>query len=624
MPEKLLDPPRGAARSRAPADAQGSGVVEQEARGLGRGDRSPAEDPGVSEGGLPDHHVGTARLLAHSLQVGVGVDAAVAADGDLDRLDRARDARPVHGWSVVLRPGPTVDRQECGAAGLCCAGQDLHVVGVVVARADLGRHRHGSTHAAHHGLDRLLHASGVLEGRRAGAATKGTLRGAAEVQVDQRSARADGGGGGLLEGREVGAHELQPDRGAEAALSEVLQQDPARHGVVDHPHELGEGPSEVLGRVALEHQLTEAGLGDALHGGEQPGAGERERVSHGESVGDGRAGEVVEGCGGYSLLMFETIDSAAAAARLEGVVERTPLVPFESPDPRIELRLKLENRQETGSFKSRGAWNNVCQLTPEERAAGVIATSSGNHGRALAWAAQRAGVHATIVMPEDAYPNKIAACRDLGAEVLLGTTRTEAERICRERVEAGAVLIHPYDAERTVEGAGTVGLELAQQWPEVEVVVLPVGGGGLISGSSLALRRSLGSGPRIFGVEPAGAPSMTRGIAAGAPVLIDPITTEVQGLCPLESGRLNIAICSETLDGVFLVEDPEVFAVQRQLVQAGVVVEPAGAAAPAWVLSGHLPRELLAGRDATNPLRVAVVVSGGNPAPDQLEELRRS
>ncbi|MCB9914754.1 MAG: pyridoxal-phosphate dependent enzyme [Planctomycetes bacterium] len=320
--------------------------------------------------------------------------------------------------------------------------------------------------------------------------------------------------------------------------------------------------------------------------------------------------------------MFETIDSRAAAARLVGVVQRTPLVPFASGDPRVELRLKLENRQETGSFKARGAWNNVSQLTDAQRAAGVIATSSGNHGRALAWAAQRAGVRATIVMPADAYPNKIAACRELGAEVVLGETRAEAERLCRERVEAGAVLIHPYDAERTVEGAGTVGVELAEDWPEVELVVVPVGGGGLVAGTALALRRALGDALHILGAEPAGAPSMTRGLAAGAPVRIDPITTAVQGLCPLESGALNIAVARETLDDVVLLEDAVVFAAQKALVDAGEVVEPAGAAAPAVVLSGRIPAAWLAGRDASNPLRVAAVVSGGNPAPDQLAALR--
>lgn len=320
--------------------------------------------------------------------------------------------------------------------------------------------------------------------------------------------------------------------------------------------------------------------------------------------------------------MFDHIDIAAAAARIEGVVRRTPLVRFDADDPRIELRLKLENRQETGSFKCRGAWNNVSQLSGEERARGVIATSSGNHGRALAWAAQRAGVPATIVMPADAYPNKIAACRELGAEVVLGEDRQRAEELCRARVEAGAVLIHPFDAERTVAGAGTVGREIAEEWPQVELVVIPVGGGGLIAGSSLALRRALGERVRIYGAEPSGAPSMTLGLEAGRSVLVPEITTDVQGLCPLASGELNVAICKETLDGVFLVEDPQVFAAQKRLVLAGEVVEPAGAAAPSVVLEGQLPAELLEGRDAANPLRVAVVVSGGNPAPEQLAALR--
>jgi threonine dehydratase len=320
--------------------------------------------------------------------------------------------------------------------------------------------------------------------------------------------------------------------------------------------------------------------------------------------------------------VFDSIDIEAAAARIEGLARRTPLAPWDAGDPRVELRLKLENRQETGSFKCRGAWNNVSQLSAEERARGVIATSSGNHGRALAWAAQRAGVPATIVMPADAYPNKIEACRAHGAEVLLGADRKAAEELCRERVAAGAVLIHPYDAARTVEGAGTVGREIAAEWPEVEVVVIPVGGGGLIGGSSLALRRALGEGVRIFGVEPAGAPSMTLGLAAGRSVPVPEITTEVQGLCPLASGELNVAICAQTLDGVFLVEDAEVFRAQKRLIEAGELVEPAGAAAPALVFEGRLPAELLLGRDAAHPLRVAAVVSGGNPAPEQLAALR--
>ena len=311
-----------------------------------------------------------------------------------------------------------------------------------------------------------------------------------------------------------------------------------------------------------------------------------------------------------------------AAARLEGVVDKTPLVPFAVGDERVRLWLKVENRQVTGSFKARGAWNQISLLSEEERGRGVIATSSGNHGKALSWAAQRAGVPATIVMPADAYPNKIAACRELGAEVVLGDTRAEAEAICAERVAAGAVLIHPYDAERTVQGAGTVGLEIAQQDPTVEVVVAPVGGGGLITGVSLAVRQELGSDVVVLGAEPEGAPSLSRGLAAGEPVLLEEITTEVQGLCPLASGAINVATCAETVDEVLLVSDAEVFAAQAALIRAGEVVEPAGAATTALVSSGLLPARLLEGRTALDPLRVVAVVSGGNPDPAQFEAVR--
>ncbi len=320
---------------------------------------------------------------------------------------------------------------------------------------------------------------------------------------------------------------------------------------------------------------------------------------------------------------FAHIRSRAAAARLVGVVRRTPLVALPSDDARIELRGKLENRQEVGAFKARGAWNQVAQLTPAERAAGVVTVSSGNHGAAVAWAAARAGVPATIVMPRNAYPNKIAACRAHGAEVLLGEGREHAEVLCAERVAAGRTLIHPYDAERTVEGAGTVGLEILEDWPEVEVVVLPVGGGGLIAGSSLALRQERGRELGIYGAEPAGAPSMARGLRAGRPVSLEEITTQVQGLCPPGSGALNVAICATTLDGIALLEDDVIFAAQARLVRGvGETVEPAGAAAAALVWSGRLPGELLAGRGARDPLRVAVVVSGGNPDPAQLAAIR--
>src|SRR5882672_7437507 len=203
---------------------------------------------------------------------------------------------------------------------------------------------------------------------------------------------------------------------------------------------------------------------------------------------------------------------ADAAARLAGVVKRTELAPFDGGDERVELRLKLENTQETGAFKARGVWNQIAQLSQPEREAGVVTLSSGNHGKALSWAAQRAGVRCCVVMPADAYPNKIQACRDFGAEVLLAPSRDACEVMCGERVEAGATLVHPYDAERTAQGAGTVALEILDQWPQVEVVIVPCGGGGLLSGCALAIRQTVGDRVCVIGVEPEGAPSMTLGL----------------------------------------------------------------------------------------------------------------
>jgi threonine dehydratase len=316
------------------------------------------------------------------------------------------------------------------------------------------------------------------------------------------------------------------------------------------------------------------------------------------------------------------IDVRAAARRLAGVVGETELLPFPVADARLSLRLKLECRQVTNSFKARGAWNQIAQLTAPERAAGVVTTSSGNHGRALAWAAHKAGVRATIVMPANTYPNKIEACRAEGAEVVLCPTRQEAEAECARRVAAGAVLVHPYKQARTIEGAGTVGLELARQWPEVEVVLFPTGGGGLVAGSSLALGTELGERVQVIGVEPEGAPNLTNALEAGEVVALERITTSVQGLCPLDTGELNLALAERFLRGTILLSDDEIFAGQKVLVRAGIVVEPAGAAAFAAVLHGALPPELLEGRSPANPLRVAAVLSGGNPDPAQLEALR--
>ncbi len=334
---------------------------------------------------------------------------------------------------------------------------------------------------------------------------------------------------------------------------------------------------------------------------------------------------------------FLDIDSLAAARRIAGSVEHTPLMPLPGSIPgALDLRGKMENHQVTGSFKARGALNNILLLTEEERARGVVASSSGNHGRALAWAAHRAGVPATIVMPANAYPNKIEACRAEGAEVVLATDRTQADVIAEELASEGRVWVHPYDRVGTVEGAGTVGVEIAEDWPEVDVVVICVGGGGLSSGSALALRRALGESVVILGAEPSGAAAMEAGLRAGDTVHLDTITSELQGLTTNFAGHLNVAICLATLDGLVTVDDDAVYAAQKRLVNddaetswVGEVVEPAGAAAHAAVLdSGFLDvvsavrKQRGIASDPSRPLRVAVTISGGNPAPAQLAEQR--
>lgn len=325
-----------------------------------------------------------------------------------------------------------------------------------------------------------------------------------------------------------------------------------------------------------------------------------------------------------ALDRIRNIDVSAAAKRLDGVIRRTPLVPFESSDERVELRLKLECLQETGSFKARGAWNQISQLSGVQRKTGVVTASSGNHGQALAWAAARAGVRATIVMPQYSYPNKIQACRDHGAEVVLSKDREEAELLCERRVAEGATLVHPYDSDRTVAGAGTVGLEVCEDWPQVEVLIVPVGGGGMITGSAIAVRGLLGDGVKVIGSEPVGAPTMSRALDVGRPVIGEPISTKVQGLCPSGAGGLNTEICLELLDHMLTLGDPEIFAAQAHLVcHSDWIVEPAAAAAAAVVFSRRLPGELTVGRGANDPLRVCAIVSGGNPDPAQLASLRR-
>ena len=333
---------------------------------------------------------------------------------------------------------------------------------------------------------------------------------------------------------------------------------------------------------------------------------------------------------------FPEIDVRGAAERIEGRVERTPMVRLPGSGGGLEIWGKLENRQVTGSFKARGALNNLLGLSAEECARGVVASSSGNHGQALAWAAKASGVPATIVMPKNAYPNKVEACRSHGAEVVLSEDRWQADVTAEKLAAEGAVWVHPYDRAGTVEGAGTVGFEMATDMPDVDAVIFCVGGGGLSAGGSLALRRKLGSRVVIIGAEPIGAAAMASGLLKGESVRLEEITSEVQGLTTPFAGRLNVAINLATLDAVMTASDEDIYRAQRVLVTpdqaadwAGETVEPAGAAAFAIARDPGFEDRLRAlmkarglERAGAPKLRVALTISGGNAAPGQIEGLR--
>ena len=337
---------------------------------------------------------------------------------------------------------------------------------------------------------------------------------------------------------------------------------------------------------------------------------------------------------------YPEIDFVAARSRVAGKIARTPVLKLPPTPAGLTVHGKMENRQVTGSFKARGALNNLAQLTDSERERGVVASSSGNHGQALAWAAKASGVGAVIVMPKDAYPNKIEACRSHGAEVVLAENRIVADDLAKEFADGGRVWVHPYDRLGTVEGAGTVGLELVEEFPDLDVVVLCVGGGGLSAGCALALRRSFEQTgrpqPMIVGAEPDGAAAMEAALCAGASVRLDTITSHIQGLTTPYAGHINVEINTAALDAVMTVSDDDIYAAQGILVNdhtasgwTAETVEPAGAAAfavtrAAWFVERI--EKLMRGRNhpraGATDLRIAVTVSGGNPAPAQLAGLR--
>ena len=278
------------------------------------------------------------------------------------------------------------------------------------------------------------------------------------------------------------------------------------------------------------------------------------------------------------------------------------------------VHLKAEHLQRTGSFKPRGMVARVAALTAEERRAGIITLSAGNAGQAYAWAGRAAGVPTTVVMPAGAVRSKVDACLGYGAEVILhgvdvGETFARMEEI---RVERGLVFTHPFDDPDVVAGHGSLGLEILDDLPEVDVVVVGVGGGGLISGVAAALKERRPAA-RVYGVEPRDSAAMSLAMAAGEPVTIQPRSV-ADGLGAPFAGVLPLAMCQRYLDGIVLLDDATILAGLRFAAERlKQVLEPAGAAALAAVLSGQIPI-----RDGET---VCVVASGGNVAVERLGEL---
>ena len=297
----------------------------------------------------------------------------------------------------------------------------------------------------------------------------------------------------------------------------------------------------------------------------------------------------------------------AARARAAGIVKTTPLdlsTTF-STLCGCEIYLKLENLQKTGSFKVRGALNKVQLLAASARARGVITASAGNHAQGVAYAARMAGVTATVVMPETAAFSKVEATGGYGARVVLtGPDYNEAfERAQTLAEEYGATFVHAFDDADVIAGQGTLGLELLEQLPDVDTVVVPVGGGGLLAGLISALRGA-GSRARIIGVQAAGASSLKPSLSAGARVELDHVDTIADGLATRAIGMQPFEIIRSAVDAAVEVNDAEIAeAVLLLLERAKTVVEGAGAVGLA---------ACLAGRIGAAGAKVAVVISGGN------------
>ena len=309
-------------------------------------------------------------------------------------------------------------------------------------------------------------------------------------------------------------------------------------------------------------------------------------------------------------------DVLAAARSLAGRVRRTPVLRSAVLDELAGARLafKAECLQTTGSFKVRGALNKVRSLTADELARGLVTVSAGNAALGAAYAAREAGVRLVVVMPENAVPEKLAAVAALGATIEKAgiTDATEAfARLAELRAAHGYTLVHPFDDPHVIAGAGTATWELLEDEPDLEVLAVPASGGGLLAGALLAAR-ALAPRLEVYGVQPAGADGIVRSLAAGAPTAPPRILTIADGLTAPKPGELNLALIRRHVTGVVTVDDAAILAAMGRIIrELKVIVEPAGAAGLAAVLSGGPFR----GR------RVGVILSGGNTGMERVREV---
>ena len=309
-------------------------------------------------------------------------------------------------------------------------------------------------------------------------------------------------------------------------------------------------------------------------------------------------------------------DVRDAAKQIEGVAHRTPVIRSRTLDELAgaEVFLKAENLQRVGAFKFRGAYNAISRLAPEQLAKGIAAYSSGNHAQAVALAARELGSSAVIVMPEDTPASKLAAVAGYGAEIITYDRYTgDREEIGRRlAAERGLALIPPYEHPHVIAGQGTAALELLEQVGELDALVVPVGGGGLIAGSATAAK-GLHPGIRVIGVEPQAGDDTRQSLAAGHRVRIPVPRTIADGQAAAIPGELTFSINRRLVDEIVLVGDDEIRAALRFAVdRLKLVMEPSGATGVA---------ALLAGRVAPVPPRIGVIVSGGNVGAARLAQL---